>query len=506
VLVPGPRGFILEGDEAAEIPDDIHEVWVNRLEPVLDLAGRDAVELAAALGQNVARDEWALAAGHAGIDLPRDLADALATEGLVRPHDEGFEWIHGMLRESVERRSRERGSWPRWNRACAAMVGALDAGPEGPERLGLHLLAAGDSEAALQPLLIGARRLRRISEMPRGMRLLDRREDALTDLGVPQTDERWGLGWAVRSTLFNALGRMDDARRWGEKAVEGGRRHGWGEALALGLQCAAWGPFWAGDLGTARGMLDEALAMYAELSDPGAEAAVHLSLAYVALFSNDPAEARRRAGRGEELHRQGGNAIGAVEATRLLSTIERMDGDYEASMRVSREVIARNTVLGNRIGIAEGHNEMAETARYLERWGLAEEHYRAALAIYKERGSRIADIMYVNLTLLMLAQGRLVEAEAFLAKLPAKIDIQDSWLMACVAGLARMAVAAGHADWVTWDREAEVVRGIAARGAAFDRDTLWTAEMAAGIAEDTGDPERAREARELVAMLRERTV
>jgi len=506
VLVPGPRGFVLEGDDAAEIPDDIHQVWVNRLGPLLDLAGRDAVELAAALGQNVDREEWRASAARADIDVPDDLVDRLAKEGLVRARPDGFEWIHGMLRESVERRSRERGSWPRWNRACAAMVEALDAGPDGPERLGLHLLAAGDHEAALHPLLIGARRLRRISEMPRGMRLLDRREEALEELGVPDTDERWGLGWAVRSVLFNALGRMEEARRWGEKAVDGGRAHGWGEALALGLQCAAWGPFWAGDLAGARAMLEEAMVLYESRDEPGAEAAVYLSMAYVALFSKDPAGARGYARRGEELHLKAGNRIGAVEAFRLRSTIERLDGNHEESMRVSREVIERNTVLGNRIGIAEGHNELAETARYLEQWALAETHYRAALAIYLERGSRIADIMYTNLTLLMLAQGRLIEAEAFLHRIPAKIDIQDSWLMACVVGLARMAVAAGRAAWDDWDREAEIVRGIASSGAAFDRDTLWTAEMAAGIAEDTGDPERAAEARELVKTLRERLV
>jgi tetratricopeptide (TPR) repeat protein len=506
VLVPGPRGFVLKPGERAEIPDDIHEVWVRRLAPILgipdvgDDRGWAAVEIAAALGQNVDRREWTIACADACAVIPNDLVDRLANHGLVLAESGGFEWIHGMLRESVERRSRERGTWPRWNRACAAMIRTCEAtaGTKvAPERLGLHLLAAGDGEAALEPLLRGAQRLRHLAEMSTGLRLLDLRAEAMEQLDLPPSDERWGEGWNIRSVLHNALGRMDEARRWGERSVRSGRRFGWGEALAGGLQCAAWGPFWAGDLPTARRMLEEAVAWYERHDNPVAEAGASLSLAYVAMFERKMDEARARSRRAEELHRTTDNKVGAVEAYRLRSTIERMAGNYQEAMRVSREVIARMGQLGNEIGTAEAHNELAETARYIEDWPLAETHYRAALSVYVARGSLIADIMRTNLSLLMLAQGRLVEAESILDQLPARIAVEDSWLVACVVGLARMAVAAGKADWEAWDREAAVVQEVAASGNSHDRDTAWTAEIAAGIADEMGAHMRAEEARVL---------
>ena len=101
-------------------PDDLHEVWAQRIDRLLDEvaeASRDdraerarveaerALELAALLGQNVDEAEW-LSACRVGTAAPPEiLFDRLTRGQLARRRVDGFSFVHPMLRESLERRN-----------------------------------------------------------------------------------------------------------------------------------------------------------------------------------------------------------------------------------------------------------------------------------------------------------------------------------------------------------------------------------------------------------------
>jgi eukaryotic-like serine/threonine-protein kinase len=129
ILIPGQRGFMLEPGAAVPVPDSIGELLTERLDGALALApdgasesGRDALELAAALGRRVQQDEWERLCAMSGHDAPTWLLDAMAHRGLARREPDGWQFAHGMLNESIELRMRRDGRWAHASLLAARML------------------------------------------------------------------------------------------------------------------------------------------------------------------------------------------------------------------------------------------------------------------------------------------------------------------------------------------------------------------------------------------------
>ena len=96
----------------------------------------------------------------AGLTVGEDLDDQLFRRGLASHIEGGWRFVHGMLRESLERSARKRGEWRRYNRICARLIadryGADNR--QTAERRASYLLEAGEFREALGPLLDAARK------------------------------------------------------------------------------------------------------------------------------------------------------------------------------------------------------------------------------------------------------------------------------------------------------------------------------------------------------------
>ncbi|HJL36057.1 MAG TPA: protein kinase, partial [Polyangiaceae bacterium LLY-WYZ-15_(1-7)] len=147
-LALGRRGFELTEAGAAEsLPRDLGEMWEARVRHALDSAvpeERWALELAATLGHEVDRREWRRACAEAGVaPASRRVADWFERR-LIVPAEGGFEegwsFVHGMLREALLAGARRAGRLASHHAACAAALGEA-AAPDRDERRGLHLRA-----------------------------------------------------------------------------------------------------------------------------------------------------------------------------------------------------------------------------------------------------------------------------------------------------------------------------------------------------------------------------
>jgi tetratricopeptide (TPR) repeat protein len=229
VLEPGTSGFVLAGAEVPDIPDDVHALWLRRLDRMLDeslatlprTARTDAermqrqvlLELAAALGGRVDMVEWIAVCSRIGIADPTPVLEPLVATRLAQLGDDGWAFSHGMLRDSLERIARERRRWASHNRLCADMLEQRRPVPHwgDSERIGRHRFAAAQYDAATRPLLRGARERVRLDEYAAALALLALYDRALDELGRSPHDPQRLEGWLLRADIHSTRHELEAA-------------------------------------------------------------------------------------------------------------------------------------------------------------------------------------------------------------------------------------------------------------------------------------------------------
>lgn len=226
LLRPGPHGLTLATATAPALPDSLYQLWSERVTGFLDahfgkpvgfrLAAEKALELAAAMGSDVITREWLAACTIAGIEPPQRLLAHLQHDLLLVRSPSSFQFSHPMLRETLERRARDSGRWPRHNAACAAMIELELDTRRGPvaERLGRHLLEACEHRSALHPLATAARYRLGRGELDLADALIDQ-YDAATR-AIPPAKRQSGGHLSIEG-LRGALTRERDAARTGSQ-------------------------------------------------------------------------------------------------------------------------------------------------------------------------------------------------------------------------------------------------------------------------------------------------
>ncbi|TXD36098.1 protein kinase [Lujinxingia vulgaris] len=191
ILTPSPEGFHLRPGEQAPLPDSIDALLRDRVSLLIASLGSTrekdalfALEIAAALGQDIDPDEWRAACFNAGVTIPPELLEHLTLARLAEADPNRWRFLHGALRESLQRLAHEHDRWSTHNLHCARALQAIfpDSTPELDARIGRHLLAAGLHTAALEPLLRAAEHNRLTSDFASALQLFDLAEDALNNL------------------------------------------------------------------------------------------------------------------------------------------------------------------------------------------------------------------------------------------------------------------------------------------------------------------------------------
>jgi eukaryotic-like serine/threonine-protein kinase len=496
VIEVGDTGFVLRPGAEALIPDDLHQVWAGRVARLLEgqpPGARDALEIAATLSPFVDRREWESACRAAGIDCPIDcqssLLEELVTSRLALRTEEGWSFVHAMLRESVERMARDGGRLAGHHRACAAMLRERRTGARGvAERLGRHLLLAGEREAALEPLLTGARERRETSDYPAALTLLADREAALEELGAPAADPRRGKGWVVRARIHLHQGELAEVFRWAERAETAGGED-WGAILSESLRLQ-------GDAARRRGDLDGAAHLYERCialpENPHGAAASLWGLADVARQRGRTAEARTLFDRALLLYRAIGDEHGIADHTLGQADLARQRRDLAGAEDLYRRARDRFEALGNRYGVARGTNGLGEVARMRGDLVIARECYARSLSLLEELRSADAVFPRLNLALIHLAEARFRDAQEILEE---SREILERWgwggLLA-VVHVGLLSCAADARDWSAWDDHLDRSRAALGTSTALDPDIAACAELGGRLMDWAGQDTRAR--------------
>lgn len=494
-LRPGDQGFELPEGEATTVPDDIHQVWEAPLRRLLNRrpqADRIALELAAALGREVEYEEWDAVCERAEQAPTRDLLDELIAQGLVRGGRYRFQFVHGLLRESIERAAREAGRWQSHNRLCAEVFAARGASPE---LLGRFLAEAGDVAAAVAPLLEGAKRLAARGDYSRAVAVLDRREQAMRLASVDPSDEAWPEGLIARIETLLRVGDTELTRQLTEKLAEDLTRHAWSTDLrcrVMALQARFL--LSTGKSAQALDLAERAERLSGRLGNPLAQAAARRMLATVQAERGQAGDAEAMARTARSEYASAGDAIGTWECDLVLFSLMRGSGRLKEAAAILERAMAFHEREGRRYDVAGCLNNLGEVERLRGNLARAESYYRAAGVIFESIGAAGRTIVEANLGLVLMEQHSWKRAREALDRALASIESQGRRALAGVLHAALVACSAGLRDWLAFDRHLAASIEIQQICELVDIDVARAAALAGELsleARERGRAERA---------------
>jgi eukaryotic-like serine/threonine-protein kinase len=490
-------GFRLRDGAVATIPDHAHAIWDARLGRLLD--HRDpteahSLEVAAVLGQTVARDEWFAACFAADLRPAMGRVELLVAERLVRMGGQRWGFVHAMLRESLLRRAREGGRLESWHAACVAMLGPRDDA-RGVERRARHLMGAGAMDHAVPLLQSSAEHRLRLGDHPGGHALLDLRRQALNALGVAEDDQRWGWQFALRSHLYLLGGAPEQAQTLAEKAHALGFTTGSAALLVratrlLGVLAKASDP------ATAQRFLEAAIQAGSLSHDPGELARSRRALAEVFTSQGHHDEAVEQLEQAITLFGRSDDPAGVGTCCASMAWVRRQQGEPAAARSWLEKAARAFEKAGNRRGLAGCLNDLADLDRANGRLKRAEQRLHRARELYLAVG-RPTWVPEINLGLVLVAQQRHGEARAVLEPLARFLQQRGRSALYLHAGMGLTPALAGLRDWGALDTWLDSLETELERTGVVDADLARAAERAMALCSRQDKPGRASRLKDL---------
>jgi len=506
VLEVGTTGFTLRRGEAARLPDDIHHVWAGRIERLLNGYAPEAgiaLEIAAVLGHELILGDWEAACELFGLTPPPRLLDQLLDNlleaRLAQPTDQGWAFVHGMLRESLERRAREANRLEPHNAACATMLQRRYAYEARgiAERIGRHLLAAGRVEDALTPLKDGIHQRNRVSQYQASLAIYAERERALRQLNAPEDDYRCVENLTGRAHVLQLIARHDVARQLATRAEGIARAHGWTALLARANQSLGHVARHQGNFAEAEARFGQALDLAEQVGDLTRQAESTLGLATVALSTGRYDDATALARRAMTIHERrespSERAVGAGACLQTLAIAAVHTRRLAEASALYRQALQLYETVGSRLGMAICFNGLAEVQRFDDDLEAAADGYRRALTHYEAAGSGEAIVPRLNLGLVLLRRGEFSECQTVLKAGQHELESTSSALVVYVYA-ALLPCYAHASDWEAWDKYLTRLTDLLTTVRLTDADLAWPMQLAGEVATQRAQPERARRA------------
>ena len=485
------------------------------------------------MGAEVGLSEWRALLG--GWD-PEPLADALLRARLARPAPRGWALVHGMLREVLAEQARQTGRLAQHHRACAGLLLAARTPPL-QERLGHHLLAAGEPMRAFAHLMSAARAFDQQGISRAASRVVARAEDALDAMQVP-TDDRRRCACRLLMALIEVRRHhprrwLDELRRWCDVAEAAGwtelevEAH-WilGEALQKSDQLDAAGAVLLaglaraeaeglqrlqqeiraglallrmrrGDQAGATPLLQEILAQPPLADAPTVQLVARLNLASIARIQGDLPAAEAHAAQAIAAGRAAGALDVVAHGLLILGAVADQRGDLAAAadhLRESLELVRRTSKFR---AISLTWNSLGEVARRQGALEEAERCYRTSLA-WAEASGRPVEAPQINLALLLARRGRYTAAQDLLVVVQARARALGDRFTAWHCAAFRLPALAGLGDWAGFDAALGEVQAEApasgGTGRRFNQDIAEEATFAGELALAAGEVARTRAA------------
>lgn len=515
-------GFGLKTGVSSQLPPSLKYVWVKRLNRVLEGFDKDEEQMlegAAVLGMDVDEIQWAGMCDDPEGVHQRDGQIVVQPDSARRRHavisrllemnlaeetEKGFAFRHGQFRDAVLDRARAYERLGALHRAAACQFGTRIVDTE-LERYGRHLLAAGQLEAALVPLLKAVPAVQGTVGRGSAWRLLDTIEDTLKTLDLDRSDQRWGQLYIERALLADMLGQHVHSVKWATKAGQEASRHGWKQIAAAANFRLARAAMRKGDLDMAQARLLRVTNQADPKLDPFLVGEALFLLGRIAKAAGDPpeeVERTMRAGRTWMLKEQDGRKRARALVHLARAALE--DGQpaiCTALTERARKIAIEVGDLPQQVMCLAFAAEVSRSAGDLP---AAAAQIRNAIEVFELIGDAQLALLRCNLAIILLDQGQHADAIRELDRALAnavEVDRQPLRLAVHTVRLRAFAETGQDADLEEALRGCEDLLGSVRVG---EKDSAACARRAYELLAARGDQRQAERAKRIAAHQYER--
>jgi DNA-binding SARP family transcriptional activator/tetratricopeptide (TPR) repeat protein len=200
----------------------------------------------------------------------------------------------------------------------------------------------------------------------------------------------WQLAWALDTYLYRRGHWHDRAAVWAD-AVHAAERFGDRNAVACAHRTLGRAYIGLGRHGDARARLHEALRLFVEAGNPGGQAYVQNSLAYLSAQTREYRTALSHTGQALQLYRAAENPRGQAIALSQFGWYHAMLGDHTEAIAFGEQALELHRKVGDRRGQADVLDTLGYAHDHLGRHAEAAGRYREALALVRDLGDRWAE-------------------------------------------------------------------------------------------------------------------
>ena len=510
LLVTSESGFVLDG-EMPSIPDDLHQVWIERTEYVLGTLpprqraeGWRALEIAACLGQEVSLPEWIRATSVERLTPPTALVERMRRAHLFEVDAEAdeFSFVHAMLRESLERHARERGALASAHRTCARALeeetnkGHVRFEPNACARLAHHLIMANDHEAALAPLLQAAARSMEIDDLESAASFLEQRRALFEPLGVHDEHPAWLENEIIEGWVAVRYAHAEEGTRLAERVLAIAERDGHDALLGKALRLLGK-VLRAHSMDDSSAAFERALIPLARAGDMAELGKAKLALGWDRGRSGSVEEGLGILDEAQLVFQRTGDLFWEKNITRARSFLLLQGGRLKEAREASEQALEWAKTSGIVSEIVASHSALAEVLRYQGHFEEAREHYlmRDELGGYSDALNPL--INKFNLSLVELGLRNYEAADALLDELSESLDKLEQVVMVMFFVSASIVTHAAFGRWESFDQDLAALDERRQTSKLIDRDVVWCLERASYLAKKAGHPERAERAKTL---------
>lgn len=496
LLELGHDGFRLKPGEAVPLPASLQEAWrdtVNRVLLFREEADGLALEIAATLGLDVDGMEWRMACQMLEVRPSADLVECLFEGRLARSPQGpavGWSFVHGMLREALEIRAKERGRLASHHQVCAKLLERLDSDGN-RERRAWHYMAAGAYKKSLPLFLRCAADHIASGDIHSAHLCLDAREQALEAIDPDGLHPARASGWVLWACLWRIREEYPRSREYALKAAKN----------AIGVKdyetlYRAYREL--GIIHILRGEPNKAM-RYQMLARQAAKVSgstlgMFDSLAeqgWIWLHRGDLVRARDCFAEAAKRFEEEGIVDSLHGCWLGLAEVARMGAQFEEAGRFLDMVEGTDEALINPWTSAASRHFKSNLAKSRDDLELAEEYMLEAGQMYAETGSAAIRIARLNRGLLLIAQDRVSTGQRLLREVLVTVAKERTpTLITLRSGL--LVAAAHERSWLEWDEHCSfIINGINVSD-YVNADVASLLFSAGKLAKNAGEAQRSR--------------